>query len=452
MTGLRIYFTSMLEVPKMIRKLRLRDFKVFRDQEFEFKPGTTAIIGPNGAGKTTILEAIEFALFRSVTRKEKALKKVEEVIRHTNRKARIDLTFEAPINNRIYRVERIIHKGETNADLFLEKQRDSIASDPKQVDKEIVKLLGMDKNAFSALTYVRQGEIFKLSRDIPSKRQEGLYSMMGLGIYDKKKKKVHSDVLSLKKELEGLEVQKEQLENIQKHLPEQQEVVAALAALSQIENELGKRKEFDQLRKIIQRVNDSVELVETKLASKGLVKKPKELEGEITVSDHLESILEAIPSIAENQLRPHVRTEARTIFLEIFGDRYSDLTIDDKYEISLFDLQGNKVPLKAASGGEDPCVNFALRVAVNTALQKHSIAGPPPGLIILDEPGAGLDKERRKWLPEAIAGLEVVSQVIVVTHMDELKGSTNSLIELIPQGKGRQPLVITDEQSSEFKE
>jgi DNA repair exonuclease SbcCD ATPase subunit len=68
----------------------------------------------------------------------------------------------------------------------------------------------------------------------------------------------------------------------------------------------------------------------------------------------------------------------------------------------------------------------------------------PPGLIILDEPGSGLDEQRRRWLPEAIAGLEVVDQVIVVTHMEELKGSTNQLIALIPQGKGRQPIVETD--------
>ena len=59
--------------------------------------------------------------------------------------------------------------------------------------------------------------------------------------------------------------------------------------------------------------------------------------------------------------------------------------------------RGNRVALAASSGGEDVCVVFALRVAVNTALQKHSNAGPPPVLIILDEPGAGLDTERRRW-------------------------------------------------------
>jgi DNA repair exonuclease SbcCD ATPase subunit len=61
----------------------------------------------------------------------------------------------------------------------------------------------------------------------------------------------------------------------------------------------------------------------------------------------------------------------------------------------------------------------------------------------LDEPGAGLDEQRRRWLPEAISRLDVVKQVIVVTHMDELKGATDHIISLVPQGKGRQPLVET---------
>ena len=108
---------------------------------------------------------------------------------------------------------------------------------------------------------------------------------------------------------------------------------------------------------------------------------------------YLKQVLEIVPGIAESQLKPHIRNEAREIFRSIFGDRYSDLIIDDDYEVVLYDLRGNKVSLSAASGGEDVCVNFALRVAVNTALQKHSSTGPPPGLIILDEPGAGLDRE-----------------------------------------------------------
>ena len=45
------------------------------------------------------------------------------------------------------------------------------------------------------------------------------------------------------------------------------------------------------------------------------------------------------------------------------------------------------------------------------------------------------------WLPLAIAGLKSVDQVIVVTHMEELRESAQRVISLTPQGKDRQPLV-----------
>lgn len=428
----------------MIRKLKMVDFKVFHDQEFEFKPGTTAIVGPNGSGKTTILEAIEFALFRSVTRKEKSIKRFEELIRHSRRKAKVQLEFTAPVNRRDYKVVRTIHPGETNADLYLGNNHEPEVSEPARVDKEIVKLLGMNKHAFSSLTYVRQGEIFKLSRDTPSERRAGLYSMMGLDIYSKKRKEVHKEVKTLEDEMDSIELSKQRLQSIREYLPGREELDSALGAIEKVEKDLGTRIELNQLRMIVDKVNQSLNAVDQELSSPMLSQRPAEIEEKTGIAEHLKALLETIPQVAENQLRPHIRTEARSIFREIFGDRYSDLVIDDDFEISLYDLQGNKVSLKSASGGEDVCVNFALRVAVNTALQKYSTSSTPPGLIILDEPGSGLDEQRRRWLPEAIAGLEVVDQVIVVTHMEELKGSTNQLISLIPQGKGRQPLVEVD--------
>jgi DNA repair exonuclease SbcCD ATPase subunit len=417
---------------------------VFKEQELLFNPGTTAIVGPNGSGKTSILEAIEFGLFRMVTRKEKRVPRLEDLINHGGKRAIVELDFTAPINRRDYRVVRTIHPGEkteTKADLFLVGQKDPIASGPTRVDKEIVDLLGMDRNAFSTLTYVRQGEIDRLSRLSPRERRVDLYSMMGLGIYDKYSIKVQKDLKQYKKDIDMLQDTKKRLEQIREHLPSEKEIEKALKTLENVLVQMDNSSELEQVRSIIERVQKSIHAVESQLASSDLSIKPKELEEESEIAKHLRVLLETVPDVAENQLRPYIRTEARNLFREIFGDRYSDLVIDDDYEIALYDLQGNRVSLMAASGGEDVCVNFALRVAVNTALQKHSTAGPPPGLIVLDEPGAGLDEQRRRWLPDAISRLDVVKQVIVVTHMEELKGATEHIISLIPQGKGRQPLV-----------
>ncbi|NHJ13836.1 MAG: ATP-binding cassette domain-containing protein [Candidatus Thorarchaeota archaeon] len=429
----------------MITSLALQDFKLFKDQQFKFATGTTAIVGPNGSGKTTILEAIEFALFKQVTRKEKTIKQVEDLIRHGQKKAKVELTFKAPVNRREYKVERTIHPKKTGADLYLAGERDPFESGPNRVDSEIISLLGMDRNAFAALTYVRQGEIDLLSRLSPKDRRENLYDMMGLGVYGKKNARVQSELRQIKKEIGGISDSKDRLEEVRATLPSEEEIERSLQALELVKVHIEDQSILDPLKLLLEKVKSSRKAVQLRLTSPDFAERKEELESTTEIASRLRSLLASIPEIAEEQLRPHVREEARSIFLRIFGDRYSDFIIDDGYDVSLYDLRGNKVALQAASGGEDVCVNFSLRVAVNAALQKHSISGPPPGLIILDEPGAGLDAERRRWLPDAVAGLDIVDQVIVVTHMEELKEAANTVVSLIPQGKGRQPVVEISE-------
>jgi len=429
----------------MIQKIALKDFKVFHNQTFELTPGTTSIVGPNGSGKTSILEAIEFALFRQITRKEKTIKGVEELIRHGRKKATIELEFVAPKNRRLYRVVRMINPQRTSADLYLEKRTEPIESGAKRVDTEIISLLGMDRHAFAALTYVRQGEIDLLSRLSPKDRQENLYDMMGLGVYSKTESKVQKALREMKREIESIDESRARLTEIQDRLPTENEVDNAFTSLDALRAGVGNEDGIKPLETLLMKVKESVAKVQEELASSDLTDKKDELEEDTNIANHLKQLLSSIPGVAEEQLRPHIRHEARAIFLRIFGDRYSDFMIDDGYDVALHNLHGNRVSLRAASGGEDVCVNFALRVAVNTALQKYSIAGSPPGVIILDEPGAGLDAQRRRWLPEAVQGLDSVEQVIVVTHMEELKESADRVISLTPQGKGRQPLVDVSE-------
>jgi DNA repair exonuclease SbcCD ATPase subunit len=423
----------------LIRKIYLKNFKLFQEQTFDFEDGTTAVVGPNGSGKTTILEAIEFALFRRVTRKEKSIPKVEELIRHGRSKAVVEAEFIAPLNGKHYRVVRSIHPGQTNADLFLIGEREPLESGATRVDAEVERLLGLDRHAFTALTYVRQGEIDQLSRLSPKKRRNTLYNMMGLGIYTDADSRVKREIRGLKKDLKKIKTQQERLVEIQEHLPGESNLQEAIEALDRIQEMVGESKDIKTIANILTKVEDSIQEVNRQIKSPEFTEEPQEMRRRKLIAERLERIIGTIPEVAEEQLRPMIRREARDIFLSIFGDRYSDIMVDDEYNIQLYDLGGNRVSLMAASGGEDVCVNFSLRVAVNTALQKQSFKGRAPGLIILDEPGAGLDSQRRRWMPEAIAGLKAVDQVLVVTHMEELKEGADRVMSLIPQGKGRQP-------------
>ncbi|MHA1663010.1 MAG: AAA family ATPase, partial [Candidatus Thorarchaeota archaeon] len=297
----------------MIERINLRNFKVYTDQEFILHPGSTAIVGPNGSGKTSILEAIEFGLFRRVTRKEKKVPSLEDLINHRGKKARVELDFTAPINRREYTVIRQIHPGkksaETTADLFLKGERKPEFSGPSSVDDQIVELLGMDRHAFSALTYVRQGEIDRLSRLSPRERRADLYSMMGFAIYDKQSSKIQKDMRQTKKELANLNETRQRLEAINEHLPSKEEVDNALTSLSKLVESSGETTDTKSIKKLIEKIQSSIDTIESQLASEEISEKPDELKRESQIAKHLRTLLDTIPDVAENQLRPHIRSE-----------------------------------------------------------------------------------------------------------------------------------------------
>lgn len=47
----------------MINKLTVKNFRIFKEQSVDFKPGVNVILGQNGVGKTSLLEAIYFVSF-----------------------------------------------------------------------------------------------------------------------------------------------------------------------------------------------------------------------------------------------------------------------------------------------------------------------------------------------------------------------------------------------------
>ncbi|MFX1485090.1 MAG: AAA family ATPase, partial [Promethearchaeota archaeon] len=250
-----------------MRRLYLRNFKVYKNQEFVFEDGSTAIVGPNGSGKTSILEAIEFALFRMVTRKEKKVPQVEDLINHRGKRAIVELEFTAPINRRNYVVKRTITPGETKADLFEAGKSDPDVTGVTRVDSKIVDLIGLDRNAFSALTYVRQGEIDRLSRLAPKSRRADLYSMMGLGIYEKESSKVQKEIRRMDKDAKTISESIARLKEVQQHLPAREEIDTALKVLETLEVSSKEKKSMKQIREVIQKVSESVHAVEEQLAS-----------------------------------------------------------------------------------------------------------------------------------------------------------------------------------------
>jgi len=106
-------------------------------------------------------------------------------------------------------------------------------------------------------------------------------------------------------------------------------------------------------------------------------------------------------------------------FFERFNLEYSDVQIDDDYNISVIGPAGAQT-VDQISGGERVALAIALRLAIARVLSEKVET------VILDEPTTHLDEERRRELVNILnsffrEGGRIIPQMIVITHHREIE-------------------------------
>ncbi|HML02658.1 MAG TPA: SbcC/MukB-like Walker B domain-containing protein [Candidatus Bathyarchaeia archaeon] len=109
---------------------------------------------------------------------------------------------------------------------------------------------------------------------------------------------------------------------------------------------------------------------------------------------------------------------ARGLF-ERFNLAYSDIKIDDDYNISVIGLSGEQ-DIDQISGGERVALAIAFRLAIAQVLSGKVET------IIMDEPTTHLDEERRKELVNILSsffkeGGRIIPQMLITTHHPEIE-------------------------------
>jgi len=115
--------------------------------------------------------------------------------------------------------------------------------------------------------------------------------------------------------------------------------------------------------------------------------------------------------------RPLLERSTRD-FSERFNLAYSDIKIDDDYDISVLGSSGEQ-QIDQISGGERVALAIALRLAIAQVLSGKAEA------IIMDEPTTHLDEERRKELVNILSsffreGGRIIPQMLIITHHPEI--------------------------------
>lgn len=124
------------------------------------------------------------------------------------------------------------------------------------------------------------------------------------------------------------------------------------------------------------------------------------------------------------QLRPEISARASTLLAELTDGRYSELELDEGYDIIVHE---DGIPKSVISGGEEDLANLVLRLSISQMIAER--AGQPLSLLILDEVFGSLDDSRRNNVVDLLRRLhDRFEQVIVITHIDSVRDGLDRVI------------------------
>ena len=145
----------------------------------------------------------------------------------------------------------------------------------------------------------------------------------------------------------------------------------------------------------------------------------------VNVLKHIRELFDknAIQKDLRGISKPLIQKYTKEFFNE-FNFNYSDLTLDDEYDVTVYGPEGES-SLTMVSGGEKIAIALALRLGITKAMSKGDL-----DTILLDEPTIHLDASRRHELINLLKDMSVLPQMIIVTHESQLENAADNLIKV----------------------
>ncbi|MFN3384683.1 MAG: AAA family ATPase [Archaeoglobaceae archaeon] len=239
----------------------------------------------------------------------------------------------------------------------------------------------------------------------------------------KKRDSILSEVQNLEKELSKAKG------DLKKILSEIEELKYDEKAHRKIREDLERKmQERSELEKEIVRLQTEIQSKEGEMSRcESEVKKLVEKEKELKVVEDFIKILEKIRgAFHKDGIQRIIRARAKPLlenytreFFERFNLEFSDVQMDDDYNVSVIGALGTQT-IDQISGGERVALAIALRLAIARVLSDKVET------IIMDEPTTHLDEERRRELVNILnsffrEGSRIFPQMIVITHHGEIE-------------------------------
>jgi exonuclease SbcC len=259
----------------ILKSIRLKNFRKFKDSSIDFPEGVTGVVGLNGAGKSTVFEAVAWALYGPLA----ARTSTDQIRREgaaPSESCRVELDFI--FNDDFYHVVREMSGKNLSASGNATINGKMAANGAEALNRYIHTKLGMDWKSFYTSIFAKQKELNTLSSMNPSERRQLILRMLGINVVDDIISKIRSDT----KEKKNL------VEKLADDLVDEQGKDKITLYTQEIQNQQKKQKELTgrfedhmkHLRKIEEERSKIKKECETKKISyENLYKNSEELEG-----------------------------------------------------------------------------------------------------------------------------------------------------------------------------
>lgn len=243
--------------------------------------GIFLITGPTGSGKTTIFDAIKYALYGEASGEDR--KNISNFSDFANLESPSAVTFEFLHRGVKYIIERISSyqvskknktpesdkktpnkKTTVNFYQLIDGEEKLLASNARKVNEEVQSLLGIDKNQFSQIVMIAQGDFSKILTADGGDREKLLRNIFNTEIYQQLQERLKADTSQLEKEHEkNLAKAKNALQDINLNDQEQSDKV-----LEYLNNEKTILSHLDEIHTFIEEQNSALNKEANSLNSK----------------------------------------------------------------------------------------------------------------------------------------------------------------------------------------
>jgi len=223
--------------------------------------------GENGQGKSAILDAITFSLFSRARGIEGNKKGVEDVV--SSGKTDLKVIFQFMQNGDRYRITRTYDKINSKSDILLEVEKDggfvNISENKiRETDEKILKIIGMNYDAFITSSFILQGKSDFFTAKKPSEKMEIVREMLGLDIYEYARERALDERREIKALKDALKIN---IKNTRELIDDNREIEKALAEKKKQIVSLKERKEeitekYEKARKQLDKWHQLKQLIE----------------------------------------------------------------------------------------------------------------------------------------------------------------------------------------------